>query len=676
MGFFSPWFLAGLGALALPVWLHLLRRHRGVPRPFSSLMFFERRTQSSIKHRRLRYLLLWALRMAVLGLLALAFANPFIRTRAAVADRAARLTVLAVDQSFSMRQGDRMSRARQEAAAMLSRLGADERVQILTFARQAHLAGQATQERAELRAAIEAIEATDSRSSYSELVRALRSLAESAKCPLEAHLFSDMQKTSMPPTFNDLRLPENTRLVLHSVAPARLPNWTVETVTAPRHLYEARKARVQATVAGYGAERAVRRVSLLVNQKIIESKEVEIPAGGRATAEFYTLEAPHGWNRCEIRLDSGDAFLEDDRFYFAVERGDPRPVLFLHERRDARSAVYFRNALEASSAAAFRLEAVTSEEAGRPDLRKYAFVVLSDVGTLPAGFEDALRQYVRGGGAVLVALGPAGAALGRVPLAGLQLLETRYAPRDRERFQTLAHFDSGHPAAGRWEGVKFYQVVRVEPGSARVLARLSDQTPVLVEQQLGEGRVLVFGSTFDNISSDFPLHASWVLFIDRTARYLGRLEELASSLVVDAFLELRSGAAGGAAVEVLDPNGRRALSLAESAAAQSLALLEQGFYEVHRPNGRKEFVAVNADRSESDFETVPAETLALWQNTGSGSVGEAGQTVAGQQRLSMWWYFLAAVLVVAILESLVGNRLLAPRAEGPGSATTAGEGTA
>ena len=74
MGFLAPWFLAGALAVGLPVWLHLLRQHKTTPLPFSSLMFFEKRTQSSIKHRRLKYLLLFALRVALLILLALAFA--------------------------------------------------------------------------------------------------------------------------------------------------------------------------------------------------------------------------------------------------------------------------------------------------------------------------------------------------------------------------------------------------------------------------------------------------------------------------------------------------------------------------------------------------------------------------------------------------------------------------
>src|SRR3981189_1491419 len=78
MGFLAPWFLGGLAALGVPVFVHLLRKHVTIPRPVSSLMFFERGTQSSTRHRRLRYLLLFALRTALLLLLVLAFANPFI----------------------------------------------------------------------------------------------------------------------------------------------------------------------------------------------------------------------------------------------------------------------------------------------------------------------------------------------------------------------------------------------------------------------------------------------------------------------------------------------------------------------------------------------------------------------------------------------------------------------
>ena len=75
MGFFAPWFLRGPAAVGLPVYIHLLRRQTTTPRPVSSLMFFERGIQSSTRHRRLRYLLLFTLRALLILLLALAFAR-------------------------------------------------------------------------------------------------------------------------------------------------------------------------------------------------------------------------------------------------------------------------------------------------------------------------------------------------------------------------------------------------------------------------------------------------------------------------------------------------------------------------------------------------------------------------------------------------------------------------
>src|ERR1700676_5347608 len=141
MGFLTPWFLAGIAAVGLPVWLHLLRRHKTTPLPFSSLMFFERRTQSSIKHRRLQYLLLLALRAAVVALLALAFARPFLQAHLGALASGPKLTVLAIDNSFSMRQGDRLARAKQEAAQVAAKLRAEDKLQVLAFGSQVQIMG-------------------------------------------------------------------------------------------------------------------------------------------------------------------------------------------------------------------------------------------------------------------------------------------------------------------------------------------------------------------------------------------------------------------------------------------------------------------------------------------------------------------------------------------------------
>src|SRR3979409_205559 len=136
MGFLTPWFLAGAVAAGLPVWLHLLKKHKTTPLPFSSLMFFERRIQSSIKHRRLRYLLLFALRTLLVGLLVLAFAHPYVRQTVLASKRAGEVTVLAIDNSLSMRSGTNLSQtklslAKQGAKSVVAGLRLGQRVQVL-----------------------------------------------------------------------------------------------------------------------------------------------------------------------------------------------------------------------------------------------------------------------------------------------------------------------------------------------------------------------------------------------------------------------------------------------------------------------------------------------------------------------------------------------------------------
>jgi hypothetical protein len=655
VGFLAPWALLGALAVGLPVWLHLLRKHKTTPLPFASLMFFERRTQSSIKHRRLQYLLLLALRAAVIALLALAFARPFVQSRLAALAGGPKLTVLAIDNSFSMREGDRLARAKREAAGVASGLRAGEKLEVLAFGSQVQVMGDSS-------AAIQTIEPTDTRSSYAELSRALRSIAQSAGMPVEAHLFSDMQKTSLPANFADLRLGDGVRLVAHPVADRRAANFAVESVNAPRRVYGSGKTRVEATIAGYGTEPAKRRVSLVMNGREIDSKSVDVPAGGRATAEFLPADLPFGLNRGEIRIDSADNLPGDDRFYFSLERAEARRVLFVHEARNQRDALYFRAALEAAAESAYVLDAVPVEQSANLDPHKYAFVVVSDVGALPASFEAALRDSVRAGGSLLVALGRESALRNRVPVFDEAIIEPRYYARDADRFQTAAWLDAGHPSihnAQNWDDVKFYQAVRINPGTARVAARLGDETPLLLEKQLGEGRVIVFASTFDNISNDFPLHPAFVPFIEHTANYLARQEEGPGNYLVGSYLELRQAKEQGAAVEVLDPTGARALTLDEATRAQNMPLAMAGFYDVKRPNGRHELVAVNADRHESDLDVISADTLALWQNTAQGPQNAASGGEAERPKpMEFWWYVLIAVLALAVAESLLGNRHL------------------
>jgi len=693
MGFLAPWFLAGLLAVGLPVYVHLLRRQTTVPRPVSSLMFFERGTQSSTRHRRLRYLLLFALRTLLVLLLALAFARPFFRHRTVLASD--KLLLVAVDDSFSMNAtapsgaGTRLDEAKRGALAVLAARSGSQKAQVMALGGQLRVLTQPIEDANALRAAVEGIEPGDSHGNFGELGRGMRAMAETVHTPMALHLFSDMQASNMPANFADMVLPGNVALVLHPVGTATVPNWTVESVQAPGQLVDPKKARVIAVIAGHETPAATRAVSLLVNGVVTANRKVDVPANGRATVAFDSLDVPFGESRCAVKIDSADGFPNDDASSFAVKRADPERVLFVHQATDTRSPLYFGAALAAAAQASFVLQPIMPEQAADIDPSKYAFVVLSDVPSVPSILENALLRNVQDGGSVLVAVGMADSHREHIPVYGGNTLDAHFYARGYEpeagsaaqqgSFRTVGQVDPAHPSmkdANGWAGTKFFYAAKVDPGSARVVARLADSTPLLVDKQVGEGHVLLFASGFDNLTNDLPLSPAFVAFVDRTARYLSGEERLSGARVVDSFVQLRnpvnrqSGKAAGteATVDIIGPDGKRPLSLKEAAAAESFQLAHAGFYQIRFANGRDALIAVNPDRRESDLEAIPEDVLQLW--TGAGNAGgaqPAEQTTAEERNnaSSLWWWFMLLLLMAALAESILASRYLGTQREQP-----------
>jgi hypothetical protein len=201
-----------------------------------------------------------------------------------------------------------------------------------------------------------------------------------------------------------------------------------------------------------------------------------------------------------------------------------------------------------------------------------------------------------------------------------------------------------------------------------VVARLTDQTPILLDKKIGEGRVLLFASGLDNLSNDFPLNPIFVPFIEQTARYLSGTANRSGSRLVDSYLELRTAKEQAVGVEVIDPNGRRPLSLKEATTAQSYQLRQAGFYQLRLANGRQDVIGVNPDRRESDLDVIPDETLALWRGNTASIADQSSATGEIQQKsqpYGLWWYLMLLALGAAIAESLLASRYLATQREEP-----------
>src|SRR5262245_12876928 len=108
MAFLTPFFLVGLGAIAIPILVHLIQREKKRVIEFPSLMFVRRIPYQSVRRRRIRHWALLMLRAAAIALIVAAFARPFFpkSASATAVTGGAREVVVLLDNSASMGYGN------------------------------------------------------------------------------------------------------------------------------------------------------------------------------------------------------------------------------------------------------------------------------------------------------------------------------------------------------------------------------------------------------------------------------------------------------------------------------------------------------------------------------------------------------------------------------------------
>ena len=208
----------------------------------------------------------------------------------------------------------------------------------------------------------------------------------------------------------------------------------------------------------------------------------------------------------------------------------------------------------------------------------------------------------------------------------------------------------------RFQGVKFYRYAQLPVGKEdNVPARLSDGSPLLLERRLGEGRLLILASSLGNIWNDLPVNPVFVPFVLETARYLSGLDRRLQQVNIDSILEL--GGRLGAGVQVFNPSGERALTLAGSVAGEDLRLTELGFYELRRA-GASELAAVNPDPRESNLRPMEADLVSTWEKTGRNQEAapmEGNKSLIVPPPLKLWKILLVLLVLIALVESIFGN---------------------
>ena len=680
MGFVAPLVLLGLGALAVPVYVHLIQRERKRVVEFPSLMFLRRIPYQSVRRRRIRDWLLLALRLAALAMIVFAFARPFFRrdALAAATQNGAREAVVLVDASYSMGYGDRWAKAQTAARDAVNRLTAGDRASLVFFSSGADVAVRSAGDKGRLTSAIAAGKVGPGATRYAPALKLAASLLSESPLPRrEIILISDFQRRGweQTPGRDDVKLPERTTLTPVNVASGETANLSVTPVSLQRTRFENHdRVAVTAGLVNHST-RPVSNVSLTleVDGQAIQSLPASAAPGGSGSVTFSPFTVASRNMRASVKLPD-DALARDNLFDFVVSPSEPVRVTVVNRPGAENEALYLVRALAIGEQPRIEVTSRTPATFSDADARGAAVVVLNDV-QVPDDLADRLVRFASAGGGLLIAAGPhatwpSHAAAGVPALPG-EVVDRTTAPPSR-----LGGLEYSHPVfelfraprSGDFSAARFYGYRATVQPAGQVLARFDDGTPALLERKIGAGRVLLWTSTLDLEWNDMPVKPVFLPFVHTLAKYLADYSEAPASLTVGQVIPApRRGAGRGAAsarggTVAVAPSGARVSVETEDGA---LELGEQGFYDVRTQGAGADSATVlasNVDLTESDLTPMdPRELVAAVAGSGPGGpagIGEARPSDEAQaQAQRLWWYLLVAGGLLLAGETLLSNRL-------------------
>jgi hypothetical protein len=685
--FLTPLFALGMAAVAIPILVHLVHKERKDTTLFPSLMFLRRTPYQHSRRQRIRHWFLFLLRAMAFLIAVAAFARPvFSRaTAAAPSLGGGREVVVLLDQSFSMRYGDRWAKALEAARRAVDGLGVSDRATVVLFNDQARAANEASGDHAQLRAAIDSARPTDGSTRYAPALGLARRITAGSRLPRrEVVVVSDFQRSGWDLT-EESRFPTGVDVTAVDVAGGEVKDRAVRSVELRREASGgAERIAVSVRVANVGPAARGVEARLDVAGRLVQTARLDLATDAGGLVTFDPVPIPAAPQRASVRL-TGDGLAEDDVFHFVLERTPSVRVLVIEgpQATDERR-LYLQRALEIGDRPAFDIAVRRSTQLVPNDFAGRQVVVLTDVGFPPGDGGRRLDAFVRGGGGLLVALGEASnAGAWQAGASLLPSLPAAVIDRMGEKGAVLGFLDHSHPAlalfgasrSGDLSAARFFRYRPIAADSG-VLARFDDGAVALAEHRAGTGRVLVWASTFDAVWNDLPRQPVFLPFVQQLVQYAAAYREHRSVYSVGDAVDLaNTGSSRGAADSTrlarqeafvaIAPSGAR-IRVGGTGGAAALLPRESGIYEVRRagsPGELPRLVAVNPAARELEFARFDPTRLtnAVTPLPGTAVAASAGAAVpdiaAREREQSLWWYLLLIVTCLIVGELLVADRI-------------------
>jgi hypothetical protein len=588
MTFLNPALLFGLAAAAIPVILHLLNLRKLRTIDFSTLTFLKELQQSKVRRLKLRQILLLIVRTLMVIFIVLAFARPAMRGSlpSAFGSGAGSTIAIVLDDSYSMsaadESGERFSRARQAALNILSLLKEGDAAYFLKLSDLPRITVEPATHDFGLLADI----ISKSKPSYvtrtqrDGLAAAVRLMEASQEVNREIYLVSDFQKTSLgtnapisgpgrgtapadssriPATLAASDAPDpRVRLFLVGIGMKEIDNSSVDSVEVLSRIFEKNKpVEVSAVIRNYGRT-ALRDavVSVFDGDTRVAQSNLTVEPGSSRPITLSFVPRRSGLFSGRVVLEPDELDVDNTRYFsFAI----PARVRVLVAGAGPEDTRFLLPALKAGTVPGQEsmLEIVTArgKGPGAANLRDFDVLVLAGVPAFDQAEAGRIREFVTGGGGLVIFPGPESDATNyNTRLLGpmnLPVIRGTTGGGDAETGLYFREIDFDHPLfstifekkAAPGDSRKLSPSIlrtldlRGTPQSRSIIS-LSNGNGFLIEQPVGAGRVAIFSAAPLLSWSDFPMKGLFAPLLYRTVVYLATGSERPAQFTVGGELNL------------------------------------------------------------------------------------------------------------------------------------------
>lgn len=544
---FNGFLLFGLAAL-IPVALHLLHKRRPQPYLFAAVRFIQDATAKSRRSRRITQCVTLLMRVLIIIILAMAFAQPLVRNSKFLSE-GQRVAVIVIDSSASMQAsgGDKslFELAKTWAALLIDGLAEGDRVAIIAPGRDdPRVVFPPVSDHQAAKSALLELKAGAGQANLAEIIRDQLQRQDGGLASVEIHVFSDFQQSSwnkdkaaLQPLLDSIT--ENRGALFFNqlvsagggdsgiasalfMPPAILGDGsvsTVATISSNEHFVGTSILRL---LGSNGEE--INHVAMDLMPKDQRETRLQGMSSGAAPDWTGVLEL------------SDDVFELNNRYYFSLPRLSGAPALLVNGGSD-RDSFFLERALRPGGQTTSLMLPQVSDWAGfmAGDISANAAIFICN----PPLLDDAVRQkldgYLQGGGVVVIFPGEEQGINESNLRAFAPWEQLRATPADRGELQRLpvAVGNAHDPLAQKLQAllpppwtVPIRKYLNIHPPTADdAVLSFRDGNAFIMRSSCGTGWLWLCATSANRDWSDWPMTPFFFIFMQELCKEAAGLRQ-------------------------------------------------------------------------------------------------------------------------------------------------------